>query len=430
MIASLRLLLLKNTYRKVLQNGALFFNYQNRKIEIYQIGKFNSVWKDAYENIPLYKNWKTQYNLPDEITSLSELNDWPILTKKDIIDNLGDVERQNPPSGHVITSGSTGLPLKLPVWHDEETQSNMWIGRAANGVMPGEKTFLIWGHHHLYGIGINRIKNIVIRNVKDKILGYKRISAYDTSKVAMQKAWINYENFKPAFVIGYSSSVLSFVRCNKNAHLKHQPKLVLCTAGPLTTKEKHEIETFFHCPICMEYGSVECGVMAYTVNNGLKYKVFWTSHLLQGKKDDNGKVRNLVTKLSKNYFPLIRYDIGDYLDVPEGESLSSILNINAILGRPTDIVTLSNGVSFFAMLIEACVEHLEGLVSHQLVLNDDRLEVLLVATRDLGKKDFESVYERLYAVVPGLKDCNVKVKQVDELLKNNGGKTPIVIRLK
>ncbi len=430
MINKLKYIFHRGSYRKVLQKSSLLFVFHDKSnIEQYQIDKFNEVWEDAYKNIPFFKEWKDTYKLPSSISSLSELSNWPVLTKKDILEEIKNVKRDVPPTGKVITSGSTGVPLNLPVWHDEETQSNMWIGRAANGILPDDKTFLIWGHHHLYGTGLTRIKNIIIRSVKDIILGYKRISAYDTSEPAMMAALKKYEKFKPAFVIGYSSSVLSFVRCNKKVGVKNLPKLVLCTAGPLSDKEKEEIRDFFSCPLCMEYGSVECGVMAYTVNDCNCYKTFWMSHLLQGKKDSNGKIRNIVTKLSKNYFPLIRYDIGDYLDVPEGESLDSILNINTILGRPTDIVTLDNGVSFFAMLIEACVEHLEGLISHQLLVKGNSLEILLVALRHLDENDFNSVLKKLQAVVPNLNNCDIVIKQVDELNKNKGGKTPLVIRL-
>jgi len=426
----LRFLLLRSTYKKVVSKSSLLFlNNTKKSIESYQIKKFNAIWKDAFVEIPFYRKWKEENNLPDSIKSLSELNQWPILTKKGIIEHMDLVRRDLPPRGVVITSGSTGVPLKLPVWHDEETQSNMWIGRAANGLMPDSKTFLIWGHHHLHGEGFKRVINIIIRNIKDHILNYKRISAYDTSIEAMHKALHKFEQFKPDFVIGYSSSVLSFLRCNKDSRLKNHPKLVLCTAGPLSSKEKDEIRTYFQCPLCMEYGSVECGVMAYSVDDCSYYKTFWNSHILQGVKEENGNIRNIVTKISKNYFPLIRYDIGDYLELPEGEDLSSILNISTIVGRPTDIISLSNGTSFFAMLIEACVKHLDGIISHQLVVrNNIDLEILIVDSHKLSEQEYESVRSKLYNVVPALKNNNVAITQVDELLKNKGGKTPIVIR--
>lgn len=429
MLKTIRFLLLHSVYNRIIQKSSLFFKI-NRKEDIinYQVGRFNEIWKNAYTNIPFYKQWKENNGLPDKIKHISELQQWPILTKKDLTNGSKILLREKPPKSYVITSGSTGIPLKLPAWHDTQATINMWIGRAANGITPEVKTFLIWGHHHLYGTGINRVKNRFIRIVKDYILGYKRVSAYDTSIKAMQMAYKKFEEYKPDFFIGYSSSTLAFVRCNKGCCISSPPKSVLCTAGPLTTKEKQEIREFFHAPLCMEYGSVECGVMAYSVKDCSYYNVFWNTHIIQGVKDDVGKVKNIVTTINEKYFPLIRYDIGDYLDVDDNTDLSSVLKINEVVGRPTDIITLKNGTSFFAMLIEACVEHIEGIISHQLIVKDSQLEILLVACRELSKEDFDSVRLKLNAVVPNLKNYPISIKQVNELNKNRGGKTPIVIR--
>lgn len=422
-------LLDNETYQDVLKASAVFFeNQSDERLHSYQVSKFNKIWNDAYRNIPFYSRWKEVNLLPDRIRNLSELYEWPIVSKQDISKNESLIYRDTPPSGVSITSGSTGIPLKLPVWHSNATKQNMWIGRAANGYLPGGKTFLIWGHHHLHGKGLAKIKNKAVRNLKDFCLNYKRISAYDTSIKAMSHAFKAYNSFKPQLIIGYSSSILSFVRTNQHMQNIHTPSLVICTAGPLSIKEKEEIRHFFKAPLCMEYGSVECGVMGYTVCDCDHYMVFWNTHIIQGKPDGKNYIKNIVTTLNNRYFPLIRYDIGDYLVIPEKEDLTSIHNITDIIGRPTDIVSLEDGTSFFPMLIEACVEHLNGIIAHQLIVKDNQLEILIVSMTQHSKADIESVYEKLYGVVPALKKQSIKISQVEELLKNKGGKTPLVIR--
>lgn len=430
MLSTLRFIFNKKSYELTLKKASLFFsNATKEDIFKYQVEQFNQVWKDAYENIEFYKRWKEDNHLPNQIYSLSELSNWPIITKKEIISSKDSIYRKYPPKSFVVTSGSTGVPLSIPSKGNIDTKANTWIGRAANGLIPGEKTFLIWGHHHLRGTGIARLKNNSIRFLKDLVLGYLRVSAYDTSMIAMNKAFKRYQKFRPKFVVAYSTSMLGFVRCNSHQNEVHRPQLVLCTAGPLSDIEKKEIQDFFKCPLCMEYGSVECGVMAFSVNNCTHYNTFWNEHIVQGFKDNQGYIKNIVTNITHRYFPLIRYDIGDYLDISEYEDLNSIIKINSIIGRPTDMVTLSNGTSFFAMLIEACVEHIDGLISHQLLVNSDKLEILLVAQRILNKEDFESILNKIYIVVPDLRKCSITIKQVDELIKNRGGKIPIVVRV-
>lgn len=408
--------------------GLMFVNNDKESIERYQIERFNSIWKDAYSNIPFYKKYKADNHLPDAINDLKELSVWPVLTKQQLMQNPEELLRNYPPDTFNITSGSTGIPLRIPVKYGLASPTNMWIGRAANGVLPNFKTFIIWGHHHLHGTGIKRIINTTIRDLKDWICNYKRISAYDTSLPKMRKAFSTYNRFKPDFVIGYSSSILAFVRCNTGARIPKAPKAILCTAGPLSANEKKEIENFFNAPVCMEYGSMECGVMAYTVNHGLEYNVFWNTHILQGQIDENNKVRNIVTLITPKYFPLIRYDIGDWLELPEKESLSNILTINDIAGRPTDIVTLPCGISFFAMLIEACVEHLDGIIAHQLVVKDSDLKILITGRKHYTESEKESVLAKLKDVIPALSTVEITVEQVDALIKVKSGKKPLVVR--
>ena len=63
----------------------------------FQLENFNKIWKKSYTEIPFYKNWKIKYNLPNSIKSLSELKNFPTLTKNEIrksqdfiLDNLKD----------------------------------------------------------------------------------------------------------------------------------------------------------------------------------------------------------------------------------------------------------------------------------------------------------------------------------------------------
>ena len=86
----------------------------------------------------------------------------------------------------------------------------------------------------------------------------------------------------------------------------------------------------------MEYGSVECGLMAHTRPSDGNYFVFWTTRLLQADKQGDGQYRNLVTRLTRTYVPLIRYDIGDYLVKPLPssaycETAAAQLEIGAIM---------------------------------------------------------------------------------------------------
>lgn len=364
-IKRLNYILFKNDLDSALVKASNYRNINSKKeIENYQVNKFNKVWHDAFKNIEFYSEWKNKHSLPDSIKSINELDDWPVLSKSDIQSNYDKFNRKGiKPDKYISTGGSTGEPLKLPSWLDRDTRASMLLGRVGYGILPGDKTFMLWGHHHLYGVGIKKIVNRSIRWFKDKLLNIKRVSAYDLSPTIMQENLNIYNKFNPDFVIGFSPAILSFVRSNsKNSINIKKPKAVLCTAGPLNKVEIKEIERFFNAPVCMEYGSVECGVMGYTNPIDSTYNIFWDTHLIQGL-NDGSEVRNIVTRLQHCYVPLIRYDIGDYLSVSNEEKLCSILKVNYIAGRPSDIIKLPDGTSFFVALIGDSIKQNESVTS-------------------------------------------------------------------
>ena len=406
------------------------------EIENYQVGKFNLIWEDAIANIPFYSEWQTKHRLPDRIENLGELITWPVLTKKNLR-QLDLFHRKNAekPYSMILTGGSTGEPVRLPSWGDPAAGISQILGRRAYGIEPGDRTFLLWGHEHLYGTGFKRKINALKRRFKDWLADWMRVSAYDLSAQAMCKAYAEFARFKPKFVIGFSPAVLAFVRHNKyHAGEVDSVRTILCTAGPLTPEEKKEIAHFFGGVVCMEYGSVECGIMAYTRPKDGRYGVFWNTHLLQAQKQANGEYKNIVTRLTDCYVPLIRYDIGDYLDLDvsqEGDNERSVLEILNVKGRPSEMINFKCGVSFFGALIGDCVKQIPQIVSSQIAFDDknDYLEIRVTATRCLCDDELSVIRNRFDLTVEGSDRLKIKVVQMEKLFTTVGGKIPRVVRI-
>ena len=403
-------------------------------IEASQVERFNQVWKDAWRNVPFYRKWKVTYNLPDEIRGLDELSTWPILTKADLRDSVNFVRQDVPmPSGRLITGGSTGEPVRMPTWGDPHTAIMQTIGRLAYGIEPGDKTLLLWGHEHLYGKGFMRRINRLKRGVKDWLANAKRVSAYDLGRPAMEHAFNVMRKFQPKFIIGFSPAVLSFVRQNaKHSGEIRSVKVVLCTAGPLSIDEKAEIKAFFGSELCMEYGSVDGGCMAYTRPEDGKYRVFWNTHLLQPLKQPDGECKNIVTRLTKCYVPLIRYDIGDFLDVANDEiETSSALILNDVKGRPSEMISFKCGVSFFGALIGDCVKQVDAVIASQIAVDEKEnyLEIRVIANNDLSGDDKSLIAGRVRLTVRDADKLCIRVVQVRQLFATIGGKVPRVVRI-
>lgn len=418
-------------YEQVLKRGSRFLSItQGEKIKAFQLDRFNEVWLDAWTELPFYRQWKENNHLPEQIKDLRELKEWPILRKLDL-QKAGPalLRERKKPNYYVKTGGSTGEPLCLGSWPDGGVaSSSQWLGRAAYGYYPGMRTFLLWGHEHLYGKGLRRSINILQRKVKDWVSNICRVSAYDLTAEAMERAFDRFFLYNPDCVIGFSAAVLAFCRVNmaRGRRVVNPPRFVLCTAGPLSNSEKAEIEAFYRAKVCMEYGSVECSVMGYT-NPGLTgYCVFWDTHLIQSLSDENGERRNIVTRLSPCYVPLIRYDIGDLIDVAEKEEDSHLI-LKDVKGRPSDIVRLSNGTAFFGALIGDCVKQVEGILSNQIFVYANGIKINITTSRMLLKEDFALIRSRLETVVPGLRSEKLLIECLPALRMTVGGKIPLVV---
>jgi phenylacetate-coenzyme A ligase PaaK-like adenylate-forming protein len=424
-------LLSRETFFQAARRGGMYrLTSTYSAILEYQVRAFNDVWRDAYSNVPFYDSWRRTHSLPERIETLDELSAWPILLKKDLQAAGETLLRKGVrPTAWLKTGGSTGEPLHLPTWPDTGiASSSQLLGRTPYGYSPGMRTFLLWGHHHLYGTGATRQLAILKRQCKDYVSNFSRCSAYDLSAPAMNQAFHRYVRFDPECVIGFSAALVAFCRANAfhGNSLPRPPRLVVSTAGPLSDLERKELTAFFGCSICLEYGSVECGIMAYSRPGTKSYRTFWDTHVLQGRADGTGHVRNIVSLLTPTYVPLIRYDIGDFLSVADA-SLPSHVDLVDVIGRPNDIVQLADGTSFFGALIGDCVKQVSAVTGCQLFVLDRAVIVHVTASRPLTNEELALIRLRLETVVPQLRANSVTIECVPRLRVSPGGKSRLVI---
>ena len=159
----------------------------------WQLAQFNRVWKDVTrQHVPFYRRLVDRYSLPREFANWQQFSDsFPPIDKNAVREqgsalNSG-VQR---PDFYRMTGGSTAIPVQLPSWNTEWrfTNPDRWIPRRWYGIRVEDKQFAIWGHSHTLGSGITGFVNKRKRQLKDYLLGYYRVSAYDMSDTAMRRA--------------------------------------------------------------------------------------------------------------------------------------------------------------------------------------------------------------------------------------------------
>lgn len=388
-----------------------------------QLAKLNSVWEDAWRNVPYYAALRNEHNLPDRFRNVGEFcAKVPALEKQDLRKNQELFRRWGAlPDDWVATGGSTGESLCVAVWKDEAVVSgaNHLIGRSWYGVLPGDKLLIVWGHAHLLGSGWRRWVRSIQRQLKDRFLGYRRLNAYfldEMSLARMAKAYIRY---RPDYVVGYSGALTLLAR-QIRGRARFRPKVVIgCAEGFANVGNRQYVSEAFQAPVSMEYGSVECDLIAHEHPQG-GYRVFWDTHLVEAERPSSSVTPILVTKLMHCYTPLIRYRIGDDVAL-EQTAAGPLERFAAVVGRTDDMTFLPNGTKVHWAVIDDALCEIRSVLQFQLVRRNGQIEAIRIRTEGKMTEEAEAaIRSRLGRVSCEL--AALPIIQVNDMPKTLAGK--------
>jgi phenylacetate-CoA ligase len=271
----------------------------------------------------------------------------------------------------------------------------------------------------------------VKRAIKDRVIGYHRFSAYDLSEKAMRQAADVLLCFKPDYILGYSVALDCFARANKDRERALADlgiKVVIGAAERFPdARSIDRLHEMFNCPVAMEYGSVETSLIAHMTPNG-GYDVFWGSFFLEAHPVSPGSstAKVLVTSLFPRCFPLVRYDLGDEieLDAPTDTPVLGLTKFARVRGRCNDHVRLEDGTLVHSEVFTHAVRECRGVDSYQVALNGDRPRILFTSHVP-NDVDVPGIRRRLSVVHSDL--AGWEIVHVRTLEQTVAGKTPMII---
>ena len=329
------------------------------RIAILQLDRLKALLRYAYLNVPYYtKKFREMGLEPDDIKTTDDLTKLPILTKKDVRENLPDLVARNFPQTKLIpysTGGSTGEPLQFYI--TEET-SNRGAGAAWRayywyGYEWGDKVAYLWGSQRDLSIQANlsnKISHLIFRTVY--------LDAFDMSEKRMEEFAQKLAKFKPKVIIAYASAAHLFAKYLKYRQIYTiKPRAVITQAEKLLQEQRQLIEEVFNCEVFDFYGSREVSTMSAECPQHKGYHVSAENVVLEFIKDnkpvppgETGKI--LVTDLHNYAMPFIRYENGD-LGVPSGEKCScgrGLPLMHSIEGRLADILVFGDKMTTTLMI--------------------------------------------------------------------------------
>ncbi len=394
----------------------------------------------AHAEVPFYAT-RLPAALPDPDDAEAFEAAWraiPVLTRDEIqaADASEAMLAHQLPPGHgeyreVFTSGSTGRPVRAVrsqvwelVWSAFTLRDHLWHRRDLTGTMAviresgaGKAAYPTGDSQQGWGFssaGLFESGRLVSLNV--------------TTPVAQQAEWLARQD--PDVLLSHPSILVAL-----SAAAPKPPRLrqVICIAETLRPAARAAIEAAWGVPVVDVYSTREAGYLAlqcpdhpghhHIQSEGVRVEVIRDDGT-PCAPGETGRV--LVTPLHNLAMPLVRYDIGDAVEVgapcPCGRGLPVITRI---LGRRQNMLRLPGGGRRWPLLssgdLGALVAAVPGLRQYRIVqVSLDALRLEIVAVAPLTEE--ASIAAATWARAKFGAGFAVTVRQLDALPRSAAGK--------
>lgn len=417
---------------EIQKRQSLYRSFSSRiEIEAYQVNAFNTTWKYCLEEIPFYRSWAEEHNLPEKIEAIADLRAFPRLTKQDIVSRTDEIFQYGRITDAYSTGGTTGTPARYPrgARDSDQIYADVYLARDWWGLAPFDRYVHLWGHSHLFA---GKKLPVIARHASDWLIGAKRLNAYDLSPSAIASYVTELVRHNPRFIVGYTSAIFKLARHLESAQIALAlPRLraIILTAETATEADVDLISRVFSSPVIIEYGAAEVGNMAVSKEKTWRMQVLWTSCVL--RIDSNNDI--LVTTLNERLFPLINYDIGDRAIATD------ILNDNAlelsrVLGRSMDTVRVlkNNGdiLQLSAILPVHILKSSRAITAVQFRQDENALHIFITATKPLDLEHLHQAFSLELKKDHPTADCSsIVFHQIDFPILTRAGKQALFVDL-
>lgn len=381
------------------------------------------------KNIPFYKERLAPFAelLPFALTA-QDLEQVPILTRRNIQESREDIIAPNPPPGHtptydVPTSGSTGMPIKVKA---TPVTSLCLMTLTTRGHLWHKRDF--------------SCKNVTIKTLKDKVdvkkygswvPGFKSGPAlvFDVT-IPINRLYDMVLDEDPEYLHTHPTTIREMLKRSIEIGIKPKKLREIRTMGEILEDELRETcLSVWGVPMVDIYSSEEVNTISHQCPDHNHAHV-QAENVMVEIVDDEGKAckpgeigRVIITTLMNYAMPLIRYEILDYAEVGEPCSCGRGLPvIKKIVGRSRGMATAPNGKDkFFPVFATGTVLTDLPIIQHRIIqksLND--MEIRLVVERHLDKNEKDQLIKH-FTHNFGY-PFNFSINYVDELDREKSGK--------
>lgn len=399
-----------------------------------QLERLRELLRDVALHVQYYRELFAHVGLDPALPGgVADLQRLPFLTKTIIRANT-DALRHARAHGlaRFNTGGSSGEPLiffigKKRISHDVAAK---WRVTRWWGVDIGDPEIVVWGSPIELG------KQDRIKYWRDKLLRTRLLPAFEMSEAKLDQFIATIREVKPRMLFGYPSALTHIAKHAAKRGVAMSDlgiRVAFVTSERLYDDQRATIGQVFGCRVANGYGGRDAGFIAHECPAGGMH--ITADDLVVEIVDESGQVQPpgvageiVVTHLSTNDFPFIRYRTGD-IGVLGSTACScgrGLPLLQDIQGRSTDFVVAANGTVMHGLSLIYILRDLPGVQSFKVVQESRELTRVMLVTGD----DFAP--DTVSRIVSGFKqrlgeEVSVVVERVDDIPAEKSGKFRYII---
>jgi len=419
-------------------------------------GRLSRLLRHAAENVPFYREVYARLGLaPDELRNITDLRQLPVITKSTIREHQPQhFLAANIPAHRRFewtTSGSTGEPFKffvdrqmIPLVFASHLFYDSWFGfnlfdKYVRIMTPPSLEPALPKGTPLYARA--RYKCNARLQALYEAKTQRRFSLFDLDGARAEEIYRCIEAFKPAYVLGYTSTLAAVADelFQRNMLLRSPLRGVVTIAETLTPDRRRSIERYFGGPIINRYGQREfkfwCAQSClgapdkFHVNTEL---VVWEVVREDGTSAAPGELGRVVLTNLHNYaMPFIRYDTGD-LAVAGTASCAcgrGFPLVEQLEGRSSECIWTRSGrminPSSLGAYLFVTHDYVDVVRQYQLVVESpNRMKLVIVPFGLLLEERRERLRQDLAQLLGA--EVTATVEVVKEIHLEGSGKRPII----
>lgn len=372
--------------------------------------------------------YKRSWSIQNDLAS----QQLPIVKKEDIRRNIKSVYTIEKSDGIVSkTGGTTGKSLEV-IFTKEDMQERFAMldnFRAQFGYELGKKTAWFSGKNLLTAKDIKK-------NRFWKTDYWYKIRYYSTFHIKDDYLKYYLEDlikYAPEYMVGFPSSILEIAKYGIKNNYKFPSgvlKAIFPTAETITQEMRDNIEGFFGTPMYNQYASSEGAPFIFECKNRnlhieMQSGIF---EVLDENDQPSNKGRLVVTSFTTHGTPLVRYDIGDEIELKGGVCGCGNNNpmVKEILGRIDDYVYSPKNGKINLGNVSNTLKDTKGIVKFQVIQDSlDVLNINVVVDKNLFDKDIEQKFLKNWRDRVG--ECmDIVVQYVEDIPTEASGKFRMV----